>query len=1099
MTNTNIEDRYKKLTHTEHILTRPETYIGSIHTDSRDIFLPINCDNFENLKMEYRTVSYSPGFLKIFDEIITNASDHAIRTGLVSHINVNITNDTISVENDGGIPVVMHSKEKMYVPELIFGNLLTGENYTDTEVRFVGGRNGYGAKLTNIYSKSFIVETADGKKEYFQKFSSNMSKMNKPKIKKSKKNYTKITYVADFEKFEMTEIDGDMLKILTKRVIDIAAYNPTVKVSLNGNLIPIRSFNDYMKLFLQEDDKVYYEKINEFLEIGITKSPTDMFTHVSMVNGISTTIGGSHVNHVTNTIVSSIKDIITKANKGINIRPNDIRNRFLVFINCKVPNPIFDNQTKENLTSKLDSTIRNITINEPMLKRISKSDILADLVELSMMKDKIQLEKDMNKVVTKRVKVEKLVDANKAGKVGDSQKCHLFLTEGDSARTLAIAGFSQTGRDFYGAFPLKGKPLNVRDTTLAKIKNNDEIKNIIQILGLEFGRKYRDTKSLRYGKVVIMSDADTDGYHIKGLIVNLFNVFWPELLKLDFMYEFVTPILKVTKGKTKKFFYRISDYEKWLKLTDDGKGYRTKYYKGLGTIEGDVAKMLFKKIDKHLIKFNYKEADDTDDVIDMVFRKKRAEDRKKWLLDYKPDNIVNKFNTKTTYGSFFENEFIEFSMADNIRSIPSIVDGLKPSQRKILFTLFNLKNKGEINVGELFGFVKAGAAYHHGPKSLDDGIINMAQDYVGSNNISLIEPIGGFGTRLSGGKDASAARYINTELRAITKTMFMPQDNQLLTYLNDDGKDIEPKFYVPNIPIVLMNGTEGIGTGWSTFIPKFKIEDLITYIDNKLSEKKTNIELEPYYEGFKGTIEKDVKPNAYITTGKIEKVNTSTVVITELPIGTWNDPYYLILDDMIDEKIIKSYTKNCTDKDVNIVIKIARESLENLTDENLYSMFKLTSRLNTTNMYLFDENSKIKKYDTQYEIIDEYFYTRLAYYGKRKRTLIENLKIKLSKLDNFIKFITYVIEGKIVINNKSMDSIIKNLEKYEFEMIEDSYNYLLSLPLYRLSKEELEKLNNSYKDTASEIIKIEKTTIEQMWHQDLIELKKEVRKFRKAQ
>lgn len=431
MTNTKIEDRYQKLTHKEHILTRPETYIGSIHTESRDIFLPIDCNNFDDLKMEYRTISYSPGFLKIFDEIITNASDHAIRTGLVSRINVNITNDTISVENDGGIPVVMHSKEKIYVPELIFGNLLTGENYTDTEVRFVGGRNGYGAKLTNIYSKSFIVETADGKKEYFQKFSSNMSKMNKPKIKKSKKDYTKITYVPDFEKFEMTEIDDDMLKILTKRVIDIAAYNPKVKVSLNGNLIPIRSFNDYMKLFLQEDDKVYYEKINEFLEIGITKSPTDMFTHVSMVNGISTTIGGTHVNNVTNTIVSSIKDIITKANKGINIRPNDIRNRFLVFINCKVPNPVFDNQTKENLTSKLDSTIKNITINEPMLKRISKSDILADLVELSMMKDKIQLEKEMNKVVTKRVKVEKLVDANKAGKVGDSQKCHIFLTEGD--------------------------------------------------------------------------------------------------------------------------------------------------------------------------------------------------------------------------------------------------------------------------------------------------------------------------------------------------------------------------------------------------------------------------------------------------------------------------------------------------------------------------------------------------------------------------------------------------------------------------------------------------------------------------------------------
>jgi len=586
-----------------------------------------------------------------------------------------------------------------------------------------------------------------------------------------------------------------------------------------------------------------------------------------------------------------------------------------------------------------------------------------------------------------------------------------------------------------------------------------------------------------------------DGYHIKGLLINLFHHFWPELLKIDFLYEFITPLLKVTKSNKDKFFYKLSDYNKWLSENNNGEGYKVKYYKGLGTSEPSNIKIFFKNIDKHLIKFHYNEEEKTEDIIDLAFRKKRENDRKEWLLNYKPDNVVDKFATKTTYLSFMDNEFIEFSMVDNIRSIPSVMDGLKPSQRKILYTLFKVDKGNELNVGELFGLVKANANYHHGPQSLEQGIIGMSQDYIGSNNISLLEPIGGFGTRLSGGADCSAPRYINTRLKNLTKDIFIPIDNNIIEYKKEDGKIVEPIYYVPIIPNVLLNGAEGIGTGWSTFVPKFNIDDLITYIDNKLKNKRKNIELHPFYNSFKGEIILDDDGLSYTSKGVINRVNTTTLTITELPIGVWNDNYYSFLDKLIDDRIIKVFSKNCTDTDVNITVRMTRESLEELSDDDLINIFKLTSKIRLTNMHLFDKDVKIKKYNNQYEIIDYYYENRLIHYDFRKNYLIDKLNNKIKYLDNLIKFINFVVSGKIVINNKPIDDIIKSLEINKLDKIDDSYDYLLNISLVRLTKENLVKLNNEYKSLVDELEKTTNITIEQMWINDLSELKKSVKKY----
>lgn len=587
-----------------------------------------------------------------------------------------------------------------------------------------------------------------------------------------------------------------------------------------------------------------------------------------------------------------------------------------------------------------------------------------------------------------------------------------------------------------------------------------------------------------------------DGYHIKGLLINLFEHFWPELLKIDFLYEFITPILKVTKNNKDKFFYKLSDYNKWLFENNNGIGYKVKYYKGLGTSEPSNIKLFFKNIDKHLIKFNYNEEDKTKDIIDLAFRKKRENDRKEWLLNYKPDNIVDKFGTKTTYLSFMNKEFIEFSMADNIRSIPSVMDGFKPSQRKILYTLFKVDKGNELNVGELFGLVKANANYHHGPQSLEQGIIGMAQDFIGSNNISLLEPIGGFGTRLSGGADCSAPRYINTKLRNITKDIFMSIDNNIIDYKNEDGKQVEPNYYVPIIPNILLNGAEGIGTGWSTFIPKFNINDLIIYVENKLKNKRKNIELHPYYNTFKGDITLDDDGLSYTSTGIINRVNTTTLTITELPIGVWNENYYIVLDKLIDDKVIKSFSKNCTDTDVNITVRMTRESLENLSDGDLINIFKLTSKIRLTNMHLFDKDGKIKKYNNQYEIVDDYYNNRMIHYDLRRNYLIDKLNSKIKYLDNLIKFVNLVISSKIKINNVPINTIIKSIEDYKLEKINESYDYLLNLSLYKFTKENLIKLNDEYNSLVNELNIVSNTNIEKMWLNDLSELKKSIKKIK---
>ena len=307
----------------------------------------------------------------------------------------------------------------------------------------------------------------------------------------------------------------------------------------------------------------------------------------------------------------------------------------------------------------------------------------------------------------------------------------------------------------------------------------------------------------------------------------------------------------------------------------------------------------------------------------MAFNKKRADDRKKWLGDYNRDDVLDTDKKQIPFTDFINKELIHFSKYDCERSIPNGIDGLKISQRKTLFAAFKRKLKREVKVAQFSGYISEHSCYHHGETSLQKTIVGMAQDFMGSNNINLFLPNGQFGTRMAGGKDSASERYIFTQLNPLTRYIFPEDDLPILNYLQDDGTSVEPEYYAPIIPLILVNGTKGIGTGFSTDIPCYNPRQIVAYIKAKLANKTSLPDIDPFYRGFKGTICK-VSPTKYIYKGVYKVIDGHRVLITELPIGIWTDDYKQYLENMIDKKnsLLKDFDDMSTDKEVNITLKL---------------------------------------------------------------------------------------------------------------------------------------------------------------------------------
>lgn len=1083
---------YRKMSQREHVLELPDTYIGSIENVIDEAY--VVADD----KFELKTLNINPGFYKLFDELIVNAHDQVIRTrqrgtdNPVKNIEVTISadNKTITVWNDGeGIPVEIHSEYKIYIPQMIFGELLTSTNYDKDEKKTVGGRNGYGAKLANIFGTSFTVETVDAKtqKKYVQTFRNNMSLVEPPKITSCKnKPYVSVSWTPDFARFKMTEITCDMVSMFHRRATDIAmTLGKEVKVYWNQNgkkeLIKCKDLAAYAKEHVE--GPVVYEQFNERWAVAVADTPTEKYFQASFVNGIWTSKGGTHVDYITNQIVNHIVDYL-ETKKKVKVKPSLVKDSIAIFVNCLIENPSFSSQTKEILTTKSTAFGSKCQIPEEFLKKVqSKLQAIESILDAQKIKDDKDNKKTDGKKSSKIHGIPKLEDAVYAG-TAKSGVCTLILTEGDSAKAMALSGLSQDQRKTFGVFPLRGKLLNVKDKASARVELAEEIAHLKKILGLESGKKYKDASTLRYGSILIMTDQDFDGSHIRGLLINLFHELWHDLIQIPgFITYMATPIVKASKAKNTRVFYTQYEYEQWRK-TDESRGWDVKYYKGLGTSGRAEAQEYFK--DLNVVKFKFTEG--SDQAIDLAFNKSRADDRKDWLLQHDSSNIlVPHADKQLPYDEFINRDLIHFSYYNVERSIPNVMDGFKPSQRKILYAAMKRRLTSEMKVAQFAGYVGEHTAYHHGEASLMEAIIGMAQDFVGSNNINLLAPCGQFGTRLEGGKDSASPRYIFTHLTPDATRLFPTDDFPILNYRDDDGTPVEPVWYSPILPMVLINGAKGIGTGFATDIPSYNPDTLAQvlhgWLESGMDDMIKQAKLVPWFKGFNGKVVPDGKGNYHAVADWSYDKAKKTVKIRDLPIGTWTSKFKALLSHLEDEKkVVKDFTDMSTDTSVHFDIIL----FDDMDSSAIEKTFGLSDKIKM-NMYLFDPECHIRKYDTPNDILLEFAKKRLELYQDRKDYQLKDLKSKLPYHEQVVKFIRMQTQDEPTpdLRRKTRAECDTLLEKSEFVRIKESFDFLMDLPVYSFTAETIAKHEKNLESLKQKIMEIEKMTAHTMWLHDL--------------
>jgi len=1099
---------YDKYEPDEHVRERPDTYIGDIEI----IDEPRWVLNPETNRMVKKCVVYNPGLEQCVMELITNATDRAQNPDNgVTKIDVSVKGDTVSVYNDGkSIPIELHDKHGMYIPELVFGNMLSSSNFKKGVKRTVGGKNGIGAKAANIFSSRFVVTVVNKKKKYVQVFEDQMRKKGVPEITKTRaKDSVTIEYTPALAVFGMKELgENDTPKLIQKRTIDASAVTgENIAVSFNGKKVATKEFEDYINLYIGtkvESPRVYVESGRWAVAFALNPYPSAV--QVSFVNGIGTEDGGSHVTHVIEPVLNRVVKEMSEKYKDLTIRKSYIRDNIIVFVKSIIENPTFTSQTKRNHTTRPMNFGSRLNLGDDTIKKIIKLGITKGITEIARAKELKSLSKIDGKKTLRLIDIEKLDDANLAGGAR-SEECTLVLTEGDSAKATAVAGISVVGKDTYGVFPLKGKLLNVRGVSPAKIGKNEEIININKILGLVQGNK--DKSKLRYGQIMIMADQDTDGHHIKGLVINYLACFWPDLLSNNLVCSLLTPIVKVFKKNKTKAFYNIQDFEKWKASRSGSASWRVKYYKGLGTSTAIEAKEYFTDLSKNKLSYTFDNSDSSEDIsnLELAFsdsKKVNTDKRKLWISE--TVNLINEqkksgkllvdYNEKTvSIKTFVKGELALHSVYDNHRSIPHVMDGLKPSQRKILFSclkrnLFLKADKsGEIKVAQLSGYVSEHSGYHHGEMSLQGAIINMAQNYVGSNNWNILHPSGQFGTRIKLGKDSSSPRYIFTYLEDWVKKVFNESDNKLLNYLEDDGVSIEPEFYVPVLPMLLVNGSEGIGTGWSTTIPKYNPKDIIENLKRLIScEDSEIVEMTPWYNNFKGTVTKTAEHN-WETCGvmkrKKPKHSYQDVNVTELPIGLSTNDFKNHLNVLEQKDLIISYDDQSDDQLINFFVKFKKLYLSKTTDKDIMKLLKMTKNVKDTNMHAFQCDGNIKKYGSAEEILWDFYVYRKGFYTKRKTYIQGKLGKRVSKLSEKMRFIQMVMDKEIIVFRRKKAEIIVDLETNNFKKVDKSYDYLLNISLSSFTEGKLEELDKQINSSQEELDILNSKTPNDLWSEDL--------------
>ena len=1093
----------------EHVIKRPDMYIGSI--DVKESLEHIICKEDGKYKLITIPVECSQALVKFIDEAIVNSIDNQRRDLSQKFIKVAILeNGEITVSNDGAtVPIQKQDGTGLWKPTVVFSKFLSGSNFDDTESRFTGGRNGIGIKATNTWSTYFevTISNAEDKKKFSQKFENNMSKIGNPTIKShsGKTSLTTIRWMPDYEKLGMPSVlekglDTNVRKLMESRVYDICACVRTqVGVWLNGEKIGIKNLQQYTKVFDVEGNCAYdcvTKGDDSIFQICITaKSEDSDNITVGFVNGVKCSLG-THIDMIHRKIYDIIlsKAKVKSKKQDFTLKPQFVKNEVTIVTSVLIPNPRFTSQSKE----VLDTAVKNFGFNwdpSPSFRlALERSPIVDRVISIAQEAETKQLAKNTKSSTRSVPKIHKYDPATDIYK----SDCSLILTEGDSAKSLAVAGLSVIGRKKFGVFPLRGKFMNVSKFTPKKILENAEVSNLMAILGLEFGKIYDETtiQRLPYRRMIIFSDQDTDGSHIAGLLINFMHTNHKSVLDKwpDFIQRFATPIVRLTSGPERIGFFSVQEYNNWKKENPNSNP-SIKYYKGLGTSTSKEAKIYFSNMRDHITTVEYNGAP-CDNAISTFFNEKKSNERKEFLsTQYSMNSYVDYSKESITISDFIYDEMSHFSNYDNHRSIPSAVDGLKPVQRKVLHTFKSKNQTKEIKVAQAGAMVAEYTHYLHGEASVMAAIVGLAQDHVGTNNIAILRPEGQFGSRQNKASEHAAPRYIFTCLDKITAKIYPKEDDAILDYVDEDGTVAEPKYFVPVIPMSLVNGQTGIGTGWSTYSPNFspiEIVEKCLQLTEDIFKVSSDI-LTPWYANFTGSISA-CEEDAFLCSG-VFHCNTSskTILITELPIGTWTEDYLKYLKDKLMSNSIKEATsdqfiKHICNNSTDTRVRIELECFFLPEESTLEKSLKMTTKLNMNNMYLFDENNKLKLYSPK-QVIEEHATVRLRTYEKRRVHMIEQIKRQLLIVTNKKRFISEIINDKLVIKNMKQMELYKDLEDRGYDKMEaGDYGYLLKMSITSMTTDKVMDLEDELISTQKKLNDAEQSTPAGMWKRELLEL-----------
>jgi DNA topoisomerase II len=1090
---------------------------------------------------------------------------------------------------------------KHWTPEVVFTKLWSGSNFDDSKKRYTGGRNGMGVKITIVFAKEAHVVTADTirKKRFRQSYRDNMSSIGKPSIAKhrSSKGFTEIRYLPDYEKMGipdgMSDTDEQML---IARVLQAASCShKRVRVKLNGVTVPVANVRDLASTFevprsmlglppLEKDelesedgtstdedplvkpdpkllpfDQVVNKKGAVVYQVcALPKDTLGKHDSMGFVNSIVCN-RGTHVSMARSTVEDCLKNAVKRSlkDKNANVSFRNIRSRMFLIVNAVVDSPTFGGQTKEELSSSLKVNWKGDRVAPVFLRRlVANTGVVARVTADIMRKDLKSALKDSGMSRGSRYVVS---DKYKQAKYKGRRHCTLYLCEGQSAMASLLSAFSVMvgGGNTNGALAFKGNPMNVRvgkedqknirEKRIKAMLENPELKLLCKVLNLRYGVK-QSIKDLSYQCVVVFSDQDVDGAHILGLVYNFFSECAPWILEQDknFIRRMPTPIVRLARKRGTAApisFYSLPSFRQWGDANPEWTAtWNAKYYKGLGTSVNEEVQEYFE--DRSPVAMAWT-GPKSRRMIEDMFEQKRSHRRKELIRNvHDPDASLDYTLTHIPIERFMEVEGLQFSVATVVRAIPSVVDGWKPSQRKIMHTFMSKSISKDLKVNVAGSRVTEATMYHHGEKSLNDAIVRLAQGHWGTNNINLLVPSGQFGSRLSDREDHAAVRYISTRLEPITSRLFPKADEVALRYLEDEGHVIEPEHYAPILPTTLINGARGVATGWKSTVPCHNPMSVAAVVEAMLKspklEKEENLpSLTPWYRGFRGTIEKMEEGDKYVVRG-VYRIEGTVITITELPVGTWTNKYKKFLEQFVvssakvsvddgkkkdtkkqknkyGEFIEQVDDSETTDLTVHLVLHCKEGAEWDKVKNNLVSVLGLEKSIDVSDMNLIDAEGNIKCYKTVYDIIRDFFRARRACYIRRKEILSQKLRTAIETLRLKRRFILTVISGNLELHGHSKKELCQQLEDMEFPPLppagpikqlassEDNggsgpdssepFGYLLGMRMWSLTEERQEQMKAEIAKKKAELKTLETTRVEDMWLTDIEAFKSEYPKY----